>query len=108
VTTQSSRLRKRISRSLPTSPTCDRGTRTWSRTGSLDPTDQAEEASLFGLAVTLQGRLAVVGAQNAVRLYEKKQGTWRPVLKLPANGIDEFIEAIEAAARILGFRGFRG
>jgi FG-GAP repeat len=72
--------------------TCDLQTRTWSRVGSLDPQDPAEEELFFGTAIALQGHQAAIGSENAVHLYAERHGKWQLVLHLQANGTDEFIE----------------
>jgi hypothetical protein len=79
--------------------TCNPETRMWARTGSLDPRDQEESEGSFGAALVLRPEQAVVGAQNTVRLYDRKSSGWQPVVKLTSNGIDEFIGPVVAYDR---------
>jgi hypothetical protein len=73
--------------------TCDPQTHSWSRTGSLDPSNQTLDETSFGRAVELQERTAVVSAENTIFIYEKVHGDWRLVRKLAPKSDDEFLES---------------
>lgn len=67
--------------------TCDAGTQAWTRTGTIQlSAADAGNQYAFGLSAALQGDLAVIGANNNVRVFQRRGQNWTEVVKLlPEN-----------------------